>query len=120
MHKYLIYGTYGWLLLGGTMHLAIDVVSQYVRGKRTPVPETTLYFGMHTAYGLGQTFLGLLGLLVARRALDVLGKWPAMSLCVIAAACWLGFSFIFITEYWEPKFIAAVFGALAIAAAVTA
>jgi len=118
MHKYLVYGTYGWLLLGGTMHLAIDVVSQYVRGKRIPGSETTLYFGMHTAYGLGQTFLGLLGLLVARRALDVVGQGPAMFLCMAAAACWLVFSFIFI-EYWEPKVIAVVFGALAFAAAIT-
>jgi len=49
MHKYLVYGTYGWLLLGGTMHLAIDVVSQYVRGKRIPGSETTLYFGMQAS-----------------------------------------------------------------------
>jgi hypothetical protein len=119
MHKWLVYGTYGWLLLGGTMHLAIDVVSQYLRGKRTPGPETTLYFGMHTAYGLGQIFLGLLGLLLAWRALDVVGQWPAMSLCIVAAASWLVFSVIFI-EYWEPKVIAVVFGALALAAAITA
>jgi hypothetical protein len=119
MHKYLVYGSYGWVLLGGTMHLAIDVVSQYVRGKRTPGPETTLYFGMHTAYGLGQIFLGLLGLLVARRALDIVGQWSVMSLCMVAAVCWLIFSFIFI-DYWEPKVIAVVFGALALAAAITA
>jgi hypothetical protein len=117
MYRYLVYGTYGWLLLGGTMHLAIDVVSQYVRRKRTPGPETTLYFGMHIAYGLGQIFLGLLGLLVARRALDVLVQWPTVLLCVGAAGCWFFFSSIF-TEYWEPKVIAVVFGALAVVSAL--
>jgi hypothetical protein len=41
------------------MHLIIDVLSGYLRGKRPPGPETTLFYGMHTAYGLGQMFVGL-------------------------------------------------------------
>jgi hypothetical protein len=45
MYRYVVYGTYGWLLLGGTMHLAIDVVSQYVRGKRTPGPRRRCILG---------------------------------------------------------------------------
>jgi hypothetical protein len=42
MHKYLVYAAYGWLTLGGTLHFFIDVVSQYMRGKRVPGPEATL------------------------------------------------------------------------------
>jgi hypothetical protein len=119
MHKILVFATYGWLTLGGTGHFLIDVVSQYVRGKRVPGPEATLYYGLNTAYALGQVLFGLLGLLVAGRALDVLGHSPTVSLSLAAAACWLVFSFIFI-EYWEPKVVAGIFGALAIAAAITA
>ena len=58
-----------------------------------------------------------LGLLVAWRAIDLLGEWPAVSLSLAAAACWLLFSFI---EYWEPKVGAGLFGALTLAVAMTA
>ena len=34
------------------------------------------------------------------------------------AACWLAFGFVFL-EYPEPRFIAAIFGALVVAAALT-
>ena len=69
MHKSLAYAAYGWLTFGGTMHFAVDVLAQYARGKRAPGPETTLFYGMNTAYALGQVAFGALGLLVARRAL---------------------------------------------------
>ncbi len=118
MHRYLIYAAYGWLALGGMMHFFIDVVSQYLRHKRAPGPEATLFYGMNTAYAFGQVMFGLFGLLVAWQAFDLLGRWPAISLTLTAAACWLIFDFIFI-EYWEPKFIVAIFAALAIAAALT-
>jgi hypothetical protein len=119
MHKYLVYAAYGWLTLVGTLHFFIDVVSQYLRGKRVPGPEATLYYGLNTAYALGQVLFGLLGLLVARQALVVLSQWPVVSLTIAAAACWLVFSFIF-TEYSEPKVVVGIFGTLAIAAAITA
>jgi hypothetical protein len=73
---------------------------------------------LNTAYALGQVALGVLGLVVARQALNVLGQWPAESLALGATACWLSVSFVFM-EYWEPKLIVGVFGALVIAAAVT-
>ncbi len=119
MHKYLVYAAFSWLVLAGTMHFFIDVVSQYLRHKRVPGAEATLFYGMNTAYALGQVLFGLLGLLVARQALDLLGQWPAVSLRLAAAACWLIFSFKFM-EYWEPKVVVGIFGALAIAAAITA
>jgi hypothetical protein len=57
MHKYLVYTAYGWLTLSGTLHFVIDVLSQYLRGTRAPGPETTLFFGLNTAYAMGQMVL---------------------------------------------------------------
>ena len=54
MHRILAYIAFTWLTLAGTLHFAIDVVAQYARGKRVPSPETTLYYGLNTAYALGQ------------------------------------------------------------------
>lgn len=119
MHKTLVFAAFGWLTLAGSVHFAIDVVSQYARAKRAPGPETTLFYGLNTAYALGQLMFGLLGLLVAWQAIDVISQWPALSLSLLAAACWLIFGFVFI-EYWEPKFTVVIFSLLIIAAAVTA
>ena len=53
MQKYLVYATYGWLAFAGVSHFAIDVLSQYVSGKRLPSVETTLYYGVNTAFAWG-------------------------------------------------------------------
>lgn len=42
LHLGLLYGAYGWLLVSGLLQFGIDVVSQAIRGKRIPGPETTL------------------------------------------------------------------------------
>jgi hypothetical protein len=118
VHRILTFVAFGWLTVGGTMHFAVDVVSQYLRGVRVPGPETTLYFGLNTAYALGQVLFGVLGLLVARQGMDVLGHWPGVTLCLAATICWLTFDFVFL-EYWEPRVVVAVFGVLVAAAAVT-
>jgi len=110
---------YGWLTFGGAMHFVIDVLSQHLRGRRAPGPATTLYFGLNTAYALGQILFGVLCLLVARRAPALLGQWPAVVLSLGAALGWVGFGFVFL-EYREPRIVAALFGALVVAAAVTA
>jgi len=119
MHKILVYVSFGWLTLSGTMHFIIDVLSQYLRGKRVPSPETTLYFGLNTAYALGQVLFGVLALLVARKALPLLGQWPAVALSLSAAMGWLVFGFLFL-EYWEPRVAAGIFALLVIAAAAMA
>lgn len=54
MHKIFGYSAFGWLSLSGVLHFFVDVVSQHYRGKRLPGLETTYYYGMHTAYALGQ------------------------------------------------------------------
>lgn len=118
MHKILVYAAYGWMALSGVMHISIDVVSQYLRGTRPPGPETTLYWGLNIAYGLGQIAFGLFALLVARQAFAVLERWPAIILSFAAAAAWLAFGFAF-SEYSEPKIVILLFIALLTAAVVT-
>lgn len=118
MHKYLVYAAYGWLVFGGTMHFLADVVSQYLRGKRLPGLETTLYYGLNSAFSLGQVAFGLLGLLVAWRAMSLFSETPMLILTVAAAFGWLAITFLFM-EYWEPKFVAGIFCALVVAAFVT-
>lgn len=118
IHKTLMYVAFGWLTLSGAAHYAIDVVSQYLRGKRAPGVEATLYYGLHTAYALALVLFGILGLLVARRAPQLLGQWPALLFCGVATAAWLAFGFAFI-EYREPKIMLAIFAALFLAMALT-
>ena len=89
MHRVLAYIAFTWLTLAGTLHFAVDVVAQYARGKRVPGAETTLYYGLNTAYALGQVLFGLLGLLVARRAIGLLREWPARIVCW-GAGCSMG------------------------------
>jgi hypothetical protein len=117
MHKNLLYVAYGWLLLGGVLHFGIDVVSQYVRGKRAPGAEATLYYGLNTAYALGQVLFALLALLAIRHGLAVMRQWPGLTLGLAAAAAWLTIGFVFL-EYREPQIVVAVFVVLLIAAAV--
>lgn len=119
MHKHILFfAAFGWLSLGGVLHFLIDVISQYAKGKRIPSPETTLFYGMNTAYAFGQVVFGLTGLWLAGGARDVLEELPLVIVSLIAAAGWLAIGFVFF-EYWEPKFVAAVFGLLIVVAAAT-
>jgi hypothetical protein len=67
MHKILLYATYGSLLLGSALHFCIDVVAQYWRGKRPAGVETALYYGLHSAYTLGQVLFAIVVLLLIHR-----------------------------------------------------
>jgi hypothetical protein len=118
MHKYIVYSAYGWLTLAGILHFAIDVVSQHLRGKRAPGLETTLYYGLNSAFALGQVAFGLLGLFLAWRGMDLLSETPALILSIAAAFGWLAITFLFM-EYWEPKLNAGIFCVLIVAALVT-
>ncbi len=119
MHRILIYAAFGWLAFSGTLHFLIDVVSPSGRGQRVPGPETTLYYGLNSAFALGQVVFALFGLWVAWRAPAVLDARPVMGLALAAAAGWLTITFAFM-GYWEPKFNAAVFSVRIIGAVVTA
>lgn len=118
MHKYIVYAAYGWLALTGVLHFAVDVVSQYLRGKRAPSLETTLYYGLNSAFSLGQVAFGLLGIFLARRAMHLLSETPALVLSVAAALGWLAITFLFM-EYWEPKLNVGLFCLLMVAALIT-
>jgi hypothetical protein len=118
MHKYIVYAAYGWLALTGVLHFVVDVLSQHLRGKRSPGLETTLYYGLNSAYALGQVAFGLLGLLIAWRAMPLLRETPMLVLTAAMALAWLALSVVFM-EYWEPKFNAAVFCALVLAMLLT-
>jgi len=118
MHRHLIYAAFGWLTFAGTMHFFVDVVSQHLRGVRTPSAETTLYYGLHSSFALGQVVLGALGLFLARRAPELLREAPAIVLFLAASIAWLSIAVLFI-EYWQPKANAALFLALMLAVALT-
>ena len=77
LHAGLLYGAYGWLLLSGFLQFGIDVVSQVLRGKRVPGPETTLYYGLNTAYALSQVLFAVLALFAIKQGLTSLGRGPA-------------------------------------------
>jgi hypothetical protein len=118
MHKYIIYSAYGWLALSGVLHFAIDVVSQHLRGIRAPSLETTMYYGLHSAFALGQIVFGLLALFLAWRAPGLLRETPVLILSLIAGLAWLAITFLFM-EYWQPKLNAGIFCALIVAALAT-
>ncbi len=116
MSTILWYVAYGWIIATGLLHFIIDVVSQYVRGVRVPSTETTFYYGMNTAFSFGQMIVGIFGLILALKAPQLLGQWPAVILTLVAVVGWLAISFIFL-PYKEPKFISAISVLLVLSAA---
>lgn len=114
MRTYLVYGTFGWLVVTGLLHFIVDVVAQHLRGARAPGLATSLYYGLNTSFAFGQVVFGLLCLWLAWRQPGFMGERMAVVLCLTAAAGWLAITFVFM-EYWEPKLNAAVFAALLVA-----
>ena len=117
LHISLLYAAYGWLLLSGTLHFAIDVVGQYARGKRLPGSATTLYYGLNSAYALSQVLFAALALLAISQGLS-LGRWPGLILGFLAALSWLAIS-VFFLDYRQPRMTVGLFAALLTAAALT-
>lgn len=117
MHKYLIHTAYGWLALSGILHFAADVLFQYLRGQRKPGLETSLYYGLNSAFSLGQIVFGLLGLFLAWRGASLITATPVLILSMAAALGWLAIAFLFM-DYWEPKLNVGIFCALIAAAFV--
>lgn len=96
----------------------VDVASQYLRGARPPTVETSLYYGLNSAFSLGQITCGLFGLFLAWRAMDLMNERFVQVLAIVAGLGWLAITFLFM-EYWQPKFNAGVFSALVVAAFLT-
>lgn len=118
LHISLLYGAYGWMLLSGILHFAIDVVGQYARGKRPPGAATTLYYGLNSAYALSQVLFAALALLAVSQGLIIIGRWPGLTLGFLAALSWLAICVLFL-EYRQPRITVALFAALLAAAALT-
>ena len=118
MQKIILYTAFGWLTATGLLHFVIDVVSQHLRGKHPPGIETTLYYGLHSAYALGQVAFGLLALLLVWRAPGIISQTPALVVAMLAGIGLLAISVLFMS-YTEPRFMAGVFCALVLAAFLT-
>ncbi|MBY9063424.1 hypothetical protein K7957_10835 [Sphingomonas yunnanensis] len=93
MARYLTYAAFGWLTFTGVMHFAIDVSIPYLRGKRVPGPETTLYHGLNPPFALGQLLFGLMSLWAARREPGLLREPMVVILAGAGAAAWLALTF---------------------------
>jgi hypothetical protein len=118
LHSPLLYGAYGWLLLSGLLHFGIDVVSQYLRGKRAPGPATTLYYGLNSSYAVSQILFAVLALFAIRHGVGAMGQWPGIALGLLAACAWFVLSLLFL-EYTQPRMTVALFAALLVAVALT-
>ena len=118
LHHTLLYAAYSWLLLSGLLQIGIDVVSQYLRGKRVPGPATTLYYGLNSAYGISQILFALLALFAIRQGVVAMGQWAGVSLGLLAASAWFALSVLFL-EYPQPRMTVALFAALLLATAFT-
>jgi hypothetical protein len=115
MARYFFYAAYGWLLITGILHFSIDVLSQYLRGKRSPGAETTLYYGLNSAYALGQVLFALCLLLMIRNRSEMVWQWPGLLLAFAAAVSWFLICHFFL-EYREPKMMLSIFSVLLIIA----
>ncbi len=118
-HRAWCYAAYGWLLVGALLHFGIDVLAQYARGHRAPGPETTLYYGVHSAYALGQVLFAALGLVALRGGGAAVGRGPGLLVGFGAALAWLAVAVLFL-GYWQPRMVVALFAALLAGAALAA
>jgi hypothetical protein len=118
LHYSLLYGAYSWLLLSGLLHFAIDVVSQYIRGKRVPSPATTFYYGLNSSYAVSQILFGLLALFAIHHGLAATGQLSGILLGLLAACAWFVLSLFFL-EYTQPRATVALYAAFLFGAALT-
>ena len=118
LHGRLLYAAYGWLVIGGVLHFAVDVVSQYFRGKRIPGPATTLYYGLNSTYALSQVLFGALALFAIMHGTSALGQEYGLALGLLAAFAWFVLCLRFI-EYPQPRVVVAVYAGLLAGVALT-
>lgn len=118
LHGLLLYVAYGWLVTGGVLHFAVDVVSQSVRGKRVPSPATTLYYGLNSTYAVSQVLFGVLALFAVGHGVAAMGQGDGLLLGLLAACAWFVLCLRFI-EYPQPRIVVAVYAGLLTAVALT-
>lgn len=113
MRTKFLYAAYGWLWVSGILHFGLDVISQYVRGKRAPGREATLYYGLNTTYTFGQVLVAILALFAILQGVVATGQWPGLSIGFGAALAWLTI------EYLQPKGVSCVSAVLLAGASLT-
>ncbi|HEY0930717.1 MAG TPA: hypothetical protein VGE27_12425 [Gemmatimonas sp.] len=118
LHVYLVRAAFGWMALSGVLHFMADVASQYIRRTRVPSPETTLYYGLHSAYAWGHIAFGALALYLVTCTAPVMNERGLLIMGLVVALGWLAIAMGFI-EYWQPKANAVVLCALMVAALLT-
>ncbi len=118
LHSLLLSGAYSWLFVSGVLHFAVDVLSQYVRGKRVPGPATTLYYGLHSTYAVSQILFGTLALFAIRHGVTAMGQGSGLALGFLAACAWFILCLRFM-EYPQPRAAVTLFAALLLGAALT-
>src|SRR5688572_4461803 len=84
MQRTFLYAAYGYLCFAGVLHFIIDVMSQYLRGQRAPSSETTLYYGLHSAYSLSQVLFATMALLIIRSGSDLMSQSVSFALSFLA------------------------------------
>ncbi len=95
MHKTLLLATYWTLLAAGTLHFIADVLSQYFRGLRKPSYETTLYYGLHSAYSLGQVVFAIVALLLTRSGSTFMDSTAGTAISFAAVLGWLAIALLY-------------------------
>ncbi|WP_250009063.1 hypothetical protein [Actinoplanes sp. M2I2] len=103
----------------GVLHFAVDVVHQHLSGHRPAGTESTYYFGLHSAYALGQVAFAALAILVVRSGSDVMSKIPGQVISLAAVAGWFVICLKFI-EYMPPRINIVIVACLLVGAAATA
>ncbi|MDG2522579.1 hypothetical protein P7B02_13600 [Caulobacter segnis] len=118
MRRNLLFVAYGYLFWAGALHFLIEVVLSHLGGRLTPGPQTSLYYGLHSAYALGQVAFGLAAVLIVRAGSDVMARRGGLAIGIAAASAWLVFAFLFI-DYVQPRIHMAVVLILLIGAALS-
>lgn len=101
VHDLVLYGACSWLLLSGLLQFGIDVVSQFIRGKRAPGPATTLYHGLNSSYAASQILFAALALFAIGQGVTAMGQASGLVLGFLAACVWLALCWVFL-EYSQP------------------
>lgn len=79
-------------------------MSQSCRGKHAHGPQTTLYYGLNSAFALGQVLFGRMCLWAAAREPSFLRDPAIVFLSMAGAAACLTLTLTLTEmEYWEPK-----------------
>jgi hypothetical protein len=118
VRRNLLFVAYGYLFWAGVLHFLIEVALAHLGGRLAPGPQTSLYYGLHSAYALGQVAFGMAAVLIVRTGSDVLARRGGLAVGIAAAGAWLVLAFLFI-EYVQPRIHMAVVLILLIGAALS-